>query len=311
MQANGAGAYRVSGVDCVNLIDLNHNTVYVGWSMVVFYQLASDPQRNLTIFDGLDLINSTGPAVTVNLSGFLVPIAGFDAKLGAVTYEGDDSLTGDALSFNGVALTDALNPANNFFNRTRSGMGLPCRTRATCRSSPAASGTLSGMDIDVVDVTARVAQGQTSATSPRRRRQDFYLLGVFVTSISTYKPDFGGATKTVANLNSHPNGAVLPGDVIEYTVSATNQGNDGATNVVLNDVLPNGLTLRPRLDPRAERARTPARRRTRSVTTRASTSRRRERCASASAPGPTAPAAARWRSARRSASRSARRSTRR
>jgi len=53
VQANGVGAYRISGVDGINLINLNNDTVYMGWSMVVFYSLATDPPRNLTIFDGL------------------------------------------------------------------------------------------------------------------------------------------------------------------------------------------------------------------------------------------------------------------
>jgi hypothetical protein len=135
VQTNGTGQYRISGVDGVSLINLANDTVYTAWSMVVFYSLSTDPPRNLTIFDGLDLINSQGAAVTVTLNGFLVPNAGFDAKLGAITYEGDDQLTGDALSWNGVALSDALNPANNFFNGTRS---RPIR-RATSRSSTAST----------------------------------------------------------------------------------------------------------------------------------------------------------------------------
>jgi uncharacterized repeat protein (TIGR01451 family) len=245
VQANGAGAYRVGGVSATDLKNLNNDTVYAAWAMVVFYRLDTDPQRNLTIFDGLDLINSTGPSVTDTLSGFLVPNAGFDAKLGVVTYEGDDQLTGDSLSWNGTALSDALNPANNFFNGTRSRLGVAVSNTGDLPQLTGAARSLSGIDLDVVDVTARLSQGQTSATITASTNQDFYLLGLFVTSISTYKPDFGGATKTVADLTSHPNGAVLPGDTIEYTISATNTGNDGATNVVLNDVLPAGLTFVP------------------------------------------------------------------
>jgi len=33
----------------------------------------------------------------VTLTGFLVPTAGFDAKLGVITYEGDDVNSGDSL----------------------------------------------------------------------------------------------------------------------------------------------------------------------------------------------------------------------
>ncbi|MDB4982068.1 MAG: cell surface repeat-containing protein, partial [Myxococcales bacterium] len=245
VQTNGVGQYRISGVDGMNLINLNNDTVYTGWSMVVFYSLPTDPPRNLTIFDGLDLINSNGPSVTVSLTGFLVPIAGFDAKLGVITYEGDDQLTGDALSFNGVQLSNALNPVNNFFNGTRSYLGAAVSNAGDLPRLTGGARSLSSMDLDVVDVTARLTQGQTSATITASTNQDFYLLGAFITSISTYKPDFGGATKTVTDLMSHPGGAVLPGDTVEYTISATNNGNDGATNTTLNDQLPAGLTFVP------------------------------------------------------------------
>ncbi len=245
VQAHGVGAYRVGDVSAMPLLNLNNDTVYAAWAMVVLYTLTTDPPRNLTIFDGLDLINSTGPSVTDTLSGFVVPNAGFDAKLGAVAYEGDDQLPGDSLSWNGVALSDALNPANNFFNGTRSRLGVAVSNPGDLPQLTGGARSMSGIDLDVVDLTARVSQGQTSATITASTAQDFYLLGLFVTSISTYKPDFSGATKTVTDLTAHPNGAVLPGDVIQYTISATNTGNDGATNVVLNDALPVGLTFVP------------------------------------------------------------------
>ncbi|HVZ86038.1 MAG TPA: isopeptide-forming domain-containing fimbrial protein, partial [Polyangia bacterium] len=245
VQAHGAGAYRVGDVSAMSLLNLNNDTVYAAWAMVVFYTLATDPPRNLTIFDGLDLINSTGPSVTDTLNGFVVPIAGFDAKLGTVAYEGDDQLPGDSLSWNGVALSDAMNPATNFFNGTRSYLGAAVSNTGDLPQLTGAARSVSGIDLDVVDLTARVSQGQTSATITASTAQDFYLLGVWITSISTYKPDFSDSAKTVADITSHPNGAVLPGDTVQYTITATNTGNDGATNTVLNDPIPAGLTFVP------------------------------------------------------------------
>lgn len=245
VQARGVGAYRVSGIDTLAFLDLNDETVYVAWSMVVFYRRDADPPRNLTLFDGLDAIQTTGPSVTVNLSGFLVPTAGFDAKLGVVTYEGDDQYDGDALSFNGVALSDASNPVNDFFNSTHSYLGTPVSNAGDLPQLTGGPRSMGGFDIDVVNITPRLSQGQTSATITASTNLDFYLLGVFVTSISTFKPDFTGISKTVTNLANRPGGVVFPGDVIEYTIVATNQGNDGATNVVMNDVVPAGLTYVP------------------------------------------------------------------
>jgi clumping factor A len=124
VQSGGPGAYRVSNVASSNLINLNENTSFAGWWMTVLYELPTDPPRNLAIFDGLDLVQGNN-TINVPISGFLVPMVGFDAKLGVVTFEGDSSITGDSLAFNGVQLSNAVNPANNFFNGTRSFFGAP------------------------------------------------------------------------------------------------------------------------------------------------------------------------------------------
>ena len=85
--------------------------------------------------------------------------------------------------------------------------------------------SMSGVDLDVVDVTARVAAGQTSATIQATSSGDTYMIGAFATSISTYRPDFSGTTKTFTDLNG---GGVFRNDIIEYTIVAKNTGNDTA-----------------------------------------------------------------------------------
>jgi uncharacterized repeat protein (TIGR01451 family)/MYXO-CTERM domain-containing protein len=243
--ARGPGAYRVGDIDSVALANVNDTRLYVAWTVVVFYRLDSDPPRNLALFDGLDILEPAArPLVQVPLSGFLVPAAGFDAKLGVVAYEGDVSSTGDALSFNGVRLTNALNPANNFFNSTRSFLGQAVSLAGDLPRLTGLPGSTSGYDLDVVDVTARLAQGDTSALIEASTTGDFVILGAFVTSIATFKPDFSSTGKTVANL-SRSDGTVRPGDVLEYTVVTTNTGNDPGMGVVLTDRLPPGLTLVP------------------------------------------------------------------
>ncbi len=59
------------------------------------------------------------------------------------------------------------------------------------------------------------------------------------------RPDLSTTTKTVADLNSHTGGAVLRGDTLEYTINVINSGFDTSTAVVLNDVLPTGVTFVP------------------------------------------------------------------
>jgi clumping factor A len=247
VQANGNGAYRVSGVDSVNLVALNESVAYAGWYLVVFYSLATDPPRNLALFDGLDLVQNGAPQ-SATLSGFLVPNAGFDAKLGVVTFEGDFDISGDSLLF-GVApldntdrLSDALNPIDNFFNGTRSRLGTAVSPAGDLPRLTGTAGSMSSLDYDVVNITNRVTAGQTQANIQATSTGDVYLLSAFVTSISTFKPDFSTSAKSVVDLNG---GTVLPGDVFEYTVLVTNTGNDTSINTVMTDVLPAGLTYVP------------------------------------------------------------------
>ena len=247
VQTRGPGAYRVSGVNSKNPVNLNDSVYWSAWWIVVFYQDTKAPPRNLALFDGLDRVTGA-TSQSAKLTGFLVPQAAFDAKLGVVTYEGDHSSSGDALLFGlaplsgADALSDALNPGNNFFNGTRSWLGTALTQVGDLPQVSGAPASLSSFDLDVVDITSRVKAGQTTADIRATSSGDIYYLGGFVTSISTFKPDFGSSTKSVKDLNG---GAVLPGDELLFTITVKNNGNDIATDVVLNDILPKGLNYKP------------------------------------------------------------------
>jgi len=241
--ANQGGAYRISDVGSVGLNGLTSDDPMVGWVVVVFYSLPTDPPRNLALFDGLDLVPQGGQT-QVTIDGFLVPKAGFDAKLGVVAYEGEAQLTGDALSFNGTALSNAANPADNFFNSSRSYLGNLVSNAGDLPQLTGAAASMAGIDLDVVDVKAQLKAGDKSATilASSAGGGDTYALGAFVTSISTFKPDFSTSGKTFTDLNGDP---LLPGDVIEYTVTVTNTGNDASAGTVVTDALPAGVTYVP------------------------------------------------------------------
>jgi uncharacterized repeat protein (TIGR01451 family) len=239
--ANGSGAYRVSGVEVDNFTNTSDEVLFAGWSLVVLYQLASEPPRNLAVFDGLDLVAANTPS-NVSLSGFLVPNAGFDAKLGALTYEGDQSWTGDSLRFGGSTLSDGQNPADNFFNGTRSWLGSPVSVAGDLPQLAGTASTMAGMDLDVIDVTNRVTAGQTRVDLRAESSQDVFYLGAFVTSISTFRPDFISSEKKVRDVDG---GYVKPGDELEYTIIVKNSGNDASAGTKVTDPLPSGVTFVP------------------------------------------------------------------
>ncbi len=236
----GPGLFRVSDIGSIELLLLNNDDPIDAWSMVVFYSLPTDPPRNLALFDGLDLVL---PNTTVNatLSGFLVPNAGFDGKLGVIAYEGENSLIGDSLSFNGSVLSDLVNPATNFFNSSRSKFGVAVSVPGDLPQLSGAAASMSGFDLDVVDVKPLLHANDNSATIAASSTGDTYLLGAFVTSISTFAPDFSTSNKNVTDVNG---GSILPGDELEYVITASNSGNDASVNTVVTDPLPAGVTYK-------------------------------------------------------------------
>ncbi len=157
----GAGAYRLS--DVYADLGADNEIGLAGWAAVVFYELDGDTPRNLALFDGRAPV---GPNVSLSstLTGFLVPQSGFTAKLGVLAYEGDDQWDGDRFIFNGTAIGDSYSPSGNFFNSTYSNLGASGSNAGDLPYLSGAARSMGGIDIDVVDVTARVNRGDTQAS---------------------------------------------------------------------------------------------------------------------------------------------------
>jgi hypothetical protein len=128
VQAAGGGTYTVANVQAA-LTDANgklpYMGTYAGWSLVVAFSAPNYPARNLTVFDGYAVQLSTDSPLNIPISGFTAPPSGtVNAKVGVVAYEGDLAITGDSMALNGTQLSDAVNPANNFFNSVISNVGV-------------------------------------------------------------------------------------------------------------------------------------------------------------------------------------------
>jgi uncharacterized repeat protein (TIGR01451 family) len=229
VQAGGNGAYTVANVQAT--IGTNY---YGGWSMIVAYRAPGLPARNITVFDGYGVIQSSDPALNIPISGFIAPPAGtVNAKVSVIAAEGDLGITGDSLKMNGTTLSNALNPTDNFFNSTISNVGTPFTAK-----TPNYTNQL-GFDADSVQVPAgAIANSATSATVTLTTNGDTYFPGAVATTIDLYAPKLD-AVKTVTDLSGGNN---LPGDTLEYVVSVTNNGQDPAGNVVLTDPIPANTT---------------------------------------------------------------------
>ncbi len=234
VQAGGNGAYRVADVRSTN----NSSNRHAGWSLIVLYQDATQPIRNLVVLDGYASV-APGASVSFGVGGFVTPPAGVvRTRLGAVTYEGDLGYTGDALRLNGTALSDARNPATNFFN---SSIGL-LGTSFTAKNPNYLNQF--GFDADIVVADGLLANSASTATIQMTSTDDQFYPGVVTFATDLYAPVFDGAnfSKSVTDLNG---GQVRPGDVLEYTVTMRNVGQDHATNTVMRDTLPVGVTYEP------------------------------------------------------------------
>ncbi len=254
--ADPRGPYAISGVASRDVVGLSSETTFDAWWAVVFYRDPADPSlRQLTLFDGLDYVDNAAPgnAVDVTLGGFLVPNGGFDAKLGVVAYEGDSAYPGDRLFFQGyrsvdpeptalTTLSDAMNPADNFFNGTRSWLGAARTVAGDLPQMPGTAASMMSLDLDVLDLKAlgAIGTGHDSARIRATSTQDVYALGAFITSVNTLKPSFVQTVKTAVDVTRA--GAILAGDVIEYTIDTQNTGNDPSIQTVMQDVLPAGVT---------------------------------------------------------------------
>ncbi|MEJ5336865.1 MAG: DUF11 domain-containing protein [Thermus sp.] len=235
VQNRGNGQYWVGGI----LASTGNDGLgfYAGWALVVVYRLPSEPLRNLVVYDGLASVSSGNP-VTVTPSGFLTPLTGpFTAYLGAVAFEGDGGITGDQVVLNGSPVSDAQNPVNNFFNSSVSQLG----TRFTAKNPDYINQM--AVDVDLVDVTGRIPNGATSATIQFTSSGDTYFPTVLAFATQVFLPDLTTTfTKTGQDLNG---GNLEVGDILEYTISFTNTGLDGATNVVVRDPIPPGTQYVP------------------------------------------------------------------
>ena len=168
---------------------------YAGWGLVVAYRQLGDPIRQLRVFDGFASVNGT--PVDRALSGFRTPDAGtFTVKLGVIAFEGDRGITGDQLlvSKNGTtynALSNAVNPADNFFNSTISQDGVSftsSQLNPPLRSGGGQSNNSIGMDVDRIALTGPGTffdNNQTSANLRFTTNGDVYQVTTFSTSIPT------------------------------------------------------------------------------------------------------------------------------
>jgi len=242
--ADAQGEYFVA-----NVRGTRGKTVYgaAGWTLVIIYENPTLPGRYFSIFDGYEGVSKTTTA-DFGVAGFnTIPAGPVKARLGVSVLEGDRGITGDRFRIrsgtNGFTdLSNASNPANNFFNSNITIDGADVTTRNINSEN-----TLGyGADIFNIDnpLNSIIANDATTATLQLQTSGDGFGAFLVTFGIDIIEPDIV-LEKKVEDIagNDITGQGVNLGQTLEYVLSFKNIGNDDATEYSIRDVLPLNVTL--------------------------------------------------------------------
>jgi hypothetical protein len=180
--AGGGGAYWVGNVQAGTGQDR-----FAGWALFVAYRDNAQPIRRLDVYDGLGTVDS-GHSFQTTIAPFHTPATGtVTTKAGLLAFEGDAGIASETATFNGQALTDSLNPANNAMNSTIESGGANVTTK-----TPNYANQL-GMDLDVFPGAGALANDQSSASLAFSSTIEYFMPSAFF-----LVSDEGPATSTGA-----------------------------------------------------------------------------------------------------------------
>ncbi len=158
----------------------DNGQVFGGFSLIVIFELESEPLRLVNIFEGFDRFWGDSLALTPKNfqvpDGAELPAPGVNrGKHAHITWEGDESNAndGERLLFEGANLTNSNNPAGNQFNSTFSDDTIDVYI----------SSGLDGVDFDIYDITAYVSGGENQVTTDYESGNDLVVLSAEVLSI--------------------------------------------------------------------------------------------------------------------------------
>ena len=216
--AQGNTLYELSNLDISGTLAnnpgyCNNRTNFAGWSIYIVFEDDMLPLNQLSIFQGLEIIDRNVQEKTIVLDNLNV-IDNQNAKIGFLAWEGDNSLNyGESLSINGNVLSNPpLNLADNAFNGTNSFTN---------------SNTFYNCDLDVYNIQDNIQIGDTSATirmttgafdSGGIFRADLIIINNIITVLNSQLPD---ATITLDDYIVNCGSLVVELDYTVFNINAT------------------------------------------------------------------------------------------
>jgi uncharacterized repeat protein (TIGR01451 family) len=213
-----------------------------GWGLLVAYKDPDSSPRAITIYKGFAqesmmqddefIFNNFRTAAKGNVL----------ADFGLVAFDGDASSKTDSVSLvdskASVVIADQINPDNNIANSTISNSGV--HNPYLNNSTPSRARNTFGVDVDQISMINGLSQNVTSAKVWPSSSADVYFISGLALSVEITSPDIT-LTKVVSSVTGSSPNTVEAGDVIEYKITATNNGQADATNVQVFDELPADL----------------------------------------------------------------------
>jgi hypothetical protein len=195
----GTGTYTVANVKAGTGSDR-----FAGWALFVVYQDSNQTLRHVNVYDGLGTVDATH-SFSTTIAPFQTPATGpVTTNTGLLSFEGDPGYATETMKLNGAAWSNAVNPANNFFNSTISTNGAHVIAKA-----PNYVNQL-GMDLDSQSATGILANSQSSTTLSFTSTQDYYMPSAFflvsdeAPAVNTGAPAVSGTPGAGSTLTADP-----------------------------------------------------------------------------------------------------------
>ncbi len=180
VQSTGNDIYTFSDLDISSALANNpgycgNRTNFAGWSLYVIYEDPSLPLNQLSLFQGLEIINTVQTSLQITLTNINV-LDNDGAKIGFLAWEGDANLSvNETLALNGNILSNPpLNPSTNAFNGTNSFSN---------------SNQFYNGDLDVYEIENYINIGDTSAQIALTTGADLIIINNVVTVLNSQLPD--------------------------------------------------------------------------------------------------------------------------
>jgi uncharacterized repeat protein (TIGR01451 family) len=246
INSNGSGTYTIADLP-ITPGTSGSGGKFGGWCIVVAYENTAEPYNSIRIFDGFARVYDDGSTTLLNigLSGLNVPnvpLAANEAVMGTMAWEGDANLgssttnpDGDYIKINNITVSNAYNPAANFWNGSITNNGALVSTK-----NPNYSNQM-GIDIDQVNVGVGygIAPNATSVTVQFGTEADMYFPSIFTFMIRVKEPTLT-LDKSVTDANN--DGYVGSEEELTYVLSGSNSGVGSSYNTFIVDTLPSNVT---------------------------------------------------------------------